>query len=196
MTSASHRKIRSATVGLLFSLAIAATPAQASPVITAVNADLSVNPFTFSFMGGSFTLTGTGGFPDFLAVSTAGGAAVRTVFGRPSSDFTNRNTVVYDQNTLGGFGSFPTLTTIPTTNGNNFLGLRVTSGGQNYYGFLYSTNATLNSYGFETSPNTAITATTSLAGAVPEPASWALMIVGLGMVGATMRRRKTTVSFA
>ncbi|RYD23268.1 MAG: PEP-CTERM sorting domain-containing protein [Lysobacteraceae bacterium] len=36
--------------------------------------------------------------------------------------------------------------------------------------------------------------------AVPEPASWAMMIVGFGAVGATMRRRKgkvaTTVSYA
>jgi hypothetical protein len=35
-------------------------------------------------------------------------------------------------------------------------------------------------------------------GAVPEPATWAMMIGGFGMVGSTMRyrRRKTTVSFA
>jgi hypothetical protein len=32
--------------------------------------------------------------------------------------------------------------------------------------------------------------------AVPEPASWALVIAGLGIVGASMRRRKTAVSFA
>jgi hypothetical protein len=35
-----------------------------------------------------------------------------------------------------------------------------------------------------------------LSGAVPEPASWAMMIGGLGLVGATMRRRATKVSFA
>lgn len=36
----------------------------------------------------------------------------------------------------------------------------------------------------------------SVAGAVPEPATWAMMIGGLGLVGASMRRRKVAVSFA
>ncbi|MBM6577743.1 PEP-CTERM sorting domain-containing protein [Microvirga sp. SRT01] len=35
-------------------------------------------------------------------------------------------------------------------------------------------------------------------GAVPEPSTWAMMIVGFGMVGGAMRRRRvsTKVSFA
>ncbi len=32
--------------------------------------------------------------------------------------------------------------------------------------------------------------------AVPEPASWAMLIAGMGIVGFAMRRRKTTVAFA
>lgn len=32
-------------------------------------------------------------------------------------------------------------------------------------------------------------------GAVPEPATWAMMIVGFGLVGAAVRRRKTAVAF-
>lgn len=32
--------------------------------------------------------------------------------------------------------------------------------------------------------------------AVPEPATWAMMIAGIGLVGATMRRRRTTLQFA
>ena len=36
------------------------------------------------------------------------------------------------------------------------------------------------------------------AGAVPEPATWAMMLMGFGLVGGAMRRRKvsTSVSFA
>ncbi len=46
--------------------------------------------------------------------------------------------------------------------------------------------------------NAAIRLTTATPGAVPEPATWAMMIFGFGAVGSTMRyrRRKTTVSFA
>jgi len=34
-----------------------------------------------------------------------------------------------------------------------------------------------------------------LSGSVPEPASWALMLGGFGLIGAAMRRRRTAVSF-
>jgi len=40
------------------------------------------------------------------------------------------------------------------------------------------------------------TVTRGDAGAVPEPASWAMMIFGLGAVGASLRRRRTSVAFA
>ena len=185
--------------GLLLGLGMAVAPAAAAPVVTTVNADLTGTPFSFSFMGGTFSVTGNGGFPSILAVSTSGGAAVRTVFGNPSTDFVNRGTVVYDQNILGGYGSFPSLTPVPFSNSDNFLGLRVTSGGQDFFGFLFTTNSRLNSYGFETTPGVGITATTALAAAVPEPATWGMMILGMGAIGFAMRRRsgvRTAVRFA
>lgn len=180
-------------------LPLFANPAVAAPVFTTVNADISTTPYIFSFMGGTFTFDGSGGFPNYLSVATDGGAAVRTVFGRPSTDFTNRGTVVYDANTLGGFGAFPTLTNVPFTNGENFLGLRVTSGGQNFYGFAFTTNSTFNGFAFETTPNVGITATTAFPAAVPEPGTWALLILGFGAVGATMRRKsanRATLAYA
>lgn len=39
-----------------------------------------------------------------------------------------------------------------------------------------------------------ITLGSAIAGGVPEPATWAMMIVGMGAVGATMRRRRAKVS--
>lgn len=175
-----------------FTIGLTATPATAAPVLTLVDQDISTTPFTFSFMGGTFTFDGSGGFPNFLSVSTSGGAAVRTVFGNPSTDFTNRGVVTYDASTLGGFGSFPTLTPVPFTNGENFLGLRVTSGGQDFFGFAFTTNGRFNGFGFETTPGVGITATTDFsAAAVPEPSVWALLILGFGAVGAAMRRRQS-----
>ncbi len=44
-----------------------------------------------------------------------------------------------------------------------------------------------------------LSVSTSAAGAVPEPATWAMMILGMGAIGFTMRRRRsitTTVSYA
>ena len=180
-------------------LAAFGTPvgAFAAPVITAVNGDLLISPITFSFMGGSFTFSGMNTFPDYLNVMTgstaampASVAAVRTVAGSPSTDFINRSTVVYDASTLGGFGSFPNPTTVPFTNGDNFLGLRVTVADRNYYGFAYTTNTVLNSYGFETAPNVGITATAAVPAAVPEAATWSMMILGFGAIGTVLRRRQ------
>ena len=51
---------------------------------------------------------------------------------------------------------------------------------------------------FAGNPNGFFVDVTNATGAVPEPASWALMLVGLGLVGFTMRNRnvRTTVSYS
>lgn len=193
-------RVRGAALSTALAMGLTvAAPAFAAPTFTTVNADLSSAAYSFSFMGGTFTFDGFGGFPNYLGVSTSGGAAIRTVFGNPSTDFTNRGTVVYDANTLGGYGSFPNRTTVPFTNGENFLGLRVTSAGQDYYGFAYTTDTVLNGFAFENLPGVGITATTDFGAAVPEPGAWALLILGFGMVGAASRRARrsrTSVAYA
>ena len=184
--------VRLTAMSSVIAIGLAAVPATAAPVITAVNTDLNGGPFSFSYLGGTFTFAAGSGFPNLFAVKTAGGAAVRTsFFGGPSVDFVNRGTVVYDANILGGYAEMPVLTDARFSNNDSFLGLRVTSNGQNYYGFAYTTNSVLNSYGFETSPDTGITATTAIPAAVPEPATWAMMLVGFGAVGFALRRRKS-----
>ena len=183
------------STSLLFGLALMSAPSSAAPMITAVGTDVTNTPFSFSYLGSTFTISKGDGFGSLISVSTAGGAAVRTVFGSPSTDFTDRGVPLYDDNTLGGYGSFPVNTPVGASNGSNFLGLRVTSAGQNFYGFLYSTNAQVNSYGFESVANTGITATTTVPAAVPEPGTWAMMILGFGVIGYAIRR-KTVVRFA
>jgi hypothetical protein len=61
-----------------------------------------------------------------------------------------------------------------------------------YAGFLgYTQHTSINSF-----ESGAFEVTSRPSGAVPEPASWALMVGGFGLVGGAMRRRATRVRFA
>lgn len=179
-----------------------AVPASAAPVVTNVNADLSAAPFTFSYMGATFTFGASGDIFNPLTVQTGGTGQISSFGGflgipvSPTSSFTDRGTVTYGPGS-GNFSPFPSSTVVPFSNGKNFLGLLANAGGQNYYGYAFTTNTMLNTFAFETVPGQAITA--SVAAAVPEPATWALMMIGFGAVGFAMRRHAkvtTRVRFA
>jgi len=183
---------------------LAGAPAQAAPVITTVNANLLTAPFTAAFQGATFTFSATNNIFAPLNVQSNSSGAYSAFGGflgiplSPTSSFTNRGTVTYGPSS-GAFASFATTTNVASSNGENFIGLRAMVGNDYYYGFAFTTNNVLNSYGFETAANTAITATTALS-AVPEPATWGMMILGMGIVGFAMRRRgskvMTKVAFA
>lgn len=172
-------------------MALSSAPASAAVFTTTFNADLMTTPVTFSFNGGSFTFSSSGDWFSPLNISTGGTGAVRTVFGQPSTDFPDRGTVIYGPDTLGGFASFPDTTNIRFSNGGNLLGLRVTFGGEDFYGFARTTDNILNSISFETVGGVPINATAVLA--VPEPATWAMLILGFGVTGAALRRRRNAV---
>ena len=69
--------------------------------------------------------------------------------------------------------------------------------GDGFYGF--SLNPGGSSYAIQLgevgAPEGTLTITPAIA-AVPEPTTWAMMIGGFGLAGATLRRRKPTVRFA
>jgi hypothetical protein len=71
------------------------------------------------------------------------------------------------------------------------------SGGQTYDSVIF--NQPISCCGFESDNHTVGTwrggDDNSTLG-VPEPASWALMLSGFGLIGATMRRRRTSLTFA
>lgn len=171
-----------ATVALL-----ATAAASAAPIYTSIGADLSAGTYTFNTNNSAFTFGSNGQiFTGPITVQTAGGGEVNTIFGQPTTNFIDRGTVTFGPNMQ--YTAFPTATPVRFSNGDNFIGLRATdAAGQQFYGFAYTTNSRLNSIGFETTAGAAITATA----AVPEPAAWAMMIGGFGLVGGGLRRRQT-----
>jgi hypothetical protein len=73
------------------------------------------------------------------------------------------------------------------------------SAGQNFFGFQADPSTPITSIGIVAGPNTAISSIgqfrvggiSTTAEPVPEPGTWALLLVGFGALGFAMRRRKT-----
>jgi PEP-CTERM motif len=77
--------------------------------------------------------------------------------------------------------------TVAATFGNGDAAIIRANGGRTFHnGFLSDTAGTSSIYSTQLSSLFA-------GGAVPEPSTWLMMILGFGMVGASMRRRKTNV---
>jgi len=89
--------------------------------------------------------------------------------------------------------AFGALNTSVLSNGNGQSGDRDVNNTNLSGNLFYVAAAFSNSNSNDSFKINGITYTTS---AVPEPASWAMMIGGLAVVGSAMRRRKTAVSFA
>jgi hypothetical protein len=183
---------------LLTGAALLAAPANAAVVYTTVNADLSSAPYSIAFDGAAFTFSATGDWFNPLAVQTSPTAEVSAFGGflgipiEPTSDFVDRGYPIFGQG-YGQFAGFSTATTVPYSNNGNFIGLEALEGGKSFYGFAYTNNDMLVSYGFNTVAGAAIVATT----AVPEPSAWLLMATGLALSGGALRlRRRNETAFA
>jgi hypothetical protein len=118
---------------------------------------------------------------------------------------------------LGSFGTFSLSGNMPLVlsltgstihfdpaAGNLLLDVSVTGtaplGGYNsFFNADNSTSVTARAYsnnegGFAGTSGALVTTFSTVAGGVPEPASWALMIVGFGLVGGSLRQRRSAIA--
>ena len=185
------------TVGIIgVALAVVTTPASAAVVVLASDVNFAGAPYTFGVNDTdtfTFTYDPRGMFdPSPVLVRTSGSAAVTTVLGNPSVSFP-RASVTFGPNSFPGFSSVPTDTRASFTLTLSDLGLRYTAGGNDFYGYARFAGPNITRIAFESSPNTAIVA--GSVAAVPEPATWAMMLVGFGMIGGSARYRRRRRSF-
>jgi hypothetical protein len=79
------------------------------------------------------------------------------------------------------------------------LSSTLSGSGQNYYGVLADSSTPITSIGIVAGPNTVISSIgqfrvggiSSVAEPVPEPGTWAMLLIGFGALGFAMRRRKS-----
>jgi len=176
--------------GVMFALStgiLATTPAIAAPVLVQGSASFASTPVTATFGSSTFTFTPTGDPFGPLAISTGGTGQVNTIFGSPTTNFVDRGIVTFGPGDM--YAAFTSPTTIRFSNGDNFIGLRAMIGSDVFFGYAFTTNTLLNGVVFNNTPGQAITASVNLPAAVPEPATWAMMLLGFAAVGLTMRRR-------
>lgn len=170
--------------------AFLATPASAAAVLVQGAGSFSGTPITASFGSSTFTFAPSGDPFGPLSISTGGTGQVNTIFGAPTTYFVDRGTVTFGPSDL--YAAITSPTEIRFSNGNNFIGLRAMNGSDVFYGYAFTTDTMLNGVVFNNVANQAITASVNLPSpaAVPEPATWAMMLLGFGAMGVAVRRSR------
>ena len=156
-------------------LALAASPASAAQY----SFDFSTDQQLF---GGP--VTGSGIFTTSDMAMTVGGETAYAI--TSISGMVNGSQIVAP--TSASYGNY--FTTGPTFldgSGVNFG----TAAGTTVAFFNQSNNGLYRVNTFSPGSSSFVTATSSAVGAVPEPATWAMLLLGFGMVGFAMRRRRS-----
>ena len=176
--------------------AVAATPALAEVQTVNVGVSFADTPFTYDFGGGNtLTISNTGDFFAPEAVSTGGNLQVGG-FGapfydppQPTSYFFNRGGSFGPGGELPLFLSFAAPAAVAYSISEGLVGFRFDLGHGLQYGYADTAGTTLYGFRFETTPGESVAF-----GAVPEPASWALLVGGFAVTGMAMRRRKLAIA--
>ena len=181
-------------------LAIAA-PASAAVVGLTPNVDLSTGAYTATFGDASYTFSYTPNGYNTISLAVGGtGEVYGNTFleqGQPSA--LQVGVTVPDQLSLGEFFAPTSPASINFSIATTYVALQFMNAGQTFYGYAQVGGSFLNSIAFNDVPNGSIITgqeITGAPGAVPEAASWAMMIAGFGLVGGALRRRTSVVATA
>lgn len=180
-------------------------PAGADPVGYTLDADLGAGALTVDLFGGdasyTFSFNGDGLSPISVAVGGTGEVYGNGFFSPNEPDPLEEGAIVPDQLSLGEFFQPTGAVPIQYSVAMDWIALSFTSGGNTYYGYAEVGGSTLYRLGYNDTPGGSIATGEDFrelnpSGSVPEPASWAMMITGFGLVGGAARRTRRAVALA
>jgi PEP-CTERM motif len=155
---------------------------EAKNVVISPDADFSSMPYTISFGGAAATYTFTyvndGLTAD--AVSTGGSALVNSILGTPIPF--GLGTPIGD-NGYESFIAFPSPADILYSVSEDSIGLKFDLPDGVHFGYVTTLGPEVIQYGFNDTPGASI----ATGAAAPEPATWVMLILGLGFLGALAR---------
>lgn len=174
---------------------LAAAPAFAAVQTVNLGVSFADAPYNYDFGGGNtITFTALNDFFNPVGVSTGGTTQIASLGApfydppRPTSYFSNRGGSI-GPDTLAQFISYSAPASVPFSIVDSIVGLRFDLGSGFQYGYAQVAGSTLFGLRFETTPGVGVNIA-----AVPEPATWALLIGGFAMTGVAMRRRKVALT--
>jgi PEP-CTERM motif-containing protein len=162
---------------------LSVTGVEARNIVISPDADFSSMPYTISFDGGAATYTFTY-VNDGLtanAVSTGGSALVNSILGTPIPF--GLGTPIGD-NGYEIFTAFSSPADILYSISEDSIGLKFLLPDGVHYGYVTTLGPEVIQYGFNDTPGASI----ATGAAAPEPATWVMLILGLGFLGALGRQ--------
>ena len=187
----------------VLALSAATTSANAQTIVYTISGTGSgnLNSATFTDAAFSFSLTGntsniTGNILDPLSSATATIAGLGTtsfLFDTRIGATTNGQVSFFSRsNSIGGDDLFDFSNSSPILN----IGSAFSVTGTNIFALNQFQNVatSLGSLSFNQSSNVQFTSSLRQVPAVPEPATWAMMLMGFGAMGIALRRRKRIAS--